>query len=148
MSHFSSDFWSVAVCMKVSLLNYGESEYPIIPTVTYRQIYYCTPVSYILSQASLVNLSKGGNTYRQKKTGGTQSQYITQPGKNEIRSLKRLEDRQLSTYNRERCVCRVLRIARWMRSSLYMYIVRASDCQCRSRNSPGFDPRILRHRRI
>ncbi len=29
-----------------------------------------------------------------------------------------------------------------MRSSL---VVRASDCQCRSRNSPGFDPRILRH---
>jgi hypothetical protein len=30
----------------------------------------------------------------------------------------------------------------WMRSSL---AVRASDCQCRSRNSPGFDPSILRH---
>ncbi len=30
----------------------------------------------------------------------------------------------------------------WMRSSL---VVRASDCQCRSRNSPGFDPSILRH---
>jgi hypothetical protein len=29
----------------------------------------------------------------------------------------------------------------WMRSSL---VVRASDCQCRSRNSPGFDPSILR----
>jgi hypothetical protein len=29
-----------------------------------------------------------------------------------------------------------------MRSSL---VVRASDCQCRSRNSPGFDPGILRH---
>ncbi len=24
-------------------------------------------------------------------------------------------------------------------------VVRASDCQCRSRNSPGFDPSILRH---
>jgi hypothetical protein len=33
----------------------------------------------------------------------------------------------------------------WMRSSL---VVRASDCQCHSRNSPGFDPRILRHRGI
>ncbi len=30
----------------------------------------------------------------------------------------------------------------WMRSSL---MVRASDCQCRSRNSPGFDSSILRH---
>ncbi len=30
----------------------------------------------------------------------------------------------------------------WMRSS---QVVRASDCQCRSRNSPGFDPSILRH---
>jgi hypothetical protein len=29
-----------------------------------------------------------------------------------------------------------------MRSSL---LVRASDCQCRSRNSPWFDPSILRH---
>jgi hypothetical protein len=29
-----------------------------------------------------------------------------------------------------------------MRSSR---VVRASDCQCRSRNSPGFDPCILRH---
>jgi hypothetical protein len=33
---------------------------------------------------------------------------------------------------------------RWMRSSR---LVRASDCQCRSRNSPGFDPSILRHSR-
>ncbi len=24
-------------------------------------------------------------------------------------------------------------------------VVRASDCQCRSRNSQGFDPSILRH---
>ena len=24
-------------------------------------------------------------------------------------------------------------------------VVRASDCQCQSRNSPGFDPSILRH---
>ncbi len=30
----------------------------------------------------------------------------------------------------------------WMRSSL---MVRASDCQNRSRHSPGFDPGILRH---
>ncbi len=30
----------------------------------------------------------------------------------------------------------------WMRSSI---AVRASDCQCRSRNNPGFDPSILRH---
>ncbi len=30
----------------------------------------------------------------------------------------------------------------WMRSNL---VVRVSDCQCRSRNSPGFDPSILRH---
>jgi hypothetical protein len=30
----------------------------------------------------------------------------------------------------------------WMRSSL---VVRASDCQCGSRNSPGFHPSILRH---
>jgi hypothetical protein len=30
----------------------------------------------------------------------------------------------------------------WMRSSP---VVRASDCQCRSRNSPGFDPSILGH---
>ncbi len=30
----------------------------------------------------------------------------------------------------------------WMRSS---QVVRASDCQCQSRNSPGFDPSILRH---
>jgi hypothetical protein len=27
-------------------------------------------------------------------------------------------------------------------------VVRASDCQCRSRNSPGFDPSILRHSEI
>jgi hypothetical protein len=30
----------------------------------------------------------------------------------------------------------------WMRSSL---VVRASDCQGQSRNSPEFDPSILRH---
>ncbi len=30
----------------------------------------------------------------------------------------------------------------WMRSSL---VVRASDCQCRSCNSPGLDPSILQH---
>ncbi len=30
----------------------------------------------------------------------------------------------------------------WMRSCR---VVRASGCQCRSRNSPGFDPSILRH---
>ncbi len=30
----------------------------------------------------------------------------------------------------------------WMRSSR---VVRASDCQCRSRNSPGLNPSILRH---
>ncbi len=30
----------------------------------------------------------------------------------------------------------------WKRSSR---VVRASDCQCQSRNSPGFDPCILRH---
>ncbi len=30
----------------------------------------------------------------------------------------------------------------WMRSSR---VVRASDCQCRSRNSPRFDPSILWH---
>jgi hypothetical protein len=30
----------------------------------------------------------------------------------------------------------------WMRPSL---VVRASDCQCQRRNSPGFDPSILRH---
>jgi hypothetical protein len=35
--------------------------------------------------------------------------------------------------------------SRWMISSL---VVRASDCQCRSRNSPGFNPSILRHRGI
>jgi hypothetical protein len=32
-----------------------------------------------------------------------------------------------------------------MRSS---QVVRASDCQCQSRNSPGFDPSILRHSEI
>jgi hypothetical protein len=36
-------------------------------------------------------------------------------------------------------------VTTWMRSSL---VVRASDCQCRSRNSPGFYPSILRHRGI
>jgi len=30
----------------------------------------------------------------------------------------------------------------WIRFS---WVVRASDCQCRSRNSPGLDPSILRH---
>ncbi len=30
----------------------------------------------------------------------------------------------------------------WMRSSR---VVRASDCQCRSRKSPEFNPSILRH---
>ncbi len=34
------------------------------------------------------------------------------------------------------------RMTSLMRSSL---VVRASDCQCRSRNSPGFDPSILPH---
>jgi hypothetical protein len=37
----------------------------------------------------------------------------------------------------------------WMRSSLLWMrssrVVRAPDCQCQSRNSPGFDPSILRH---
>ncbi len=33
-------------------------------------------------------------------------------------------------------------IIKWMRSSL---VVRASDCQCRTHNSPGFDPSILRY---
>ncbi len=36
----------------------------------------------------------------------------------------------------------------WMRSSLAWMrslVVRAFDCQCRSRNSPGFDPSIFRH---
>jgi hypothetical protein len=33
----------------------------------------------------------------------------------------------------------------WMRSSR---VVRASDCQCRSSNSPGFGPCILRHSAI
>ncbi len=33
----------------------------------------------------------------------------------------------------------------WMRFS---QVVRASGCQCQSRNSPGFDPSILRHRGI
>jgi hypothetical protein len=32
-----------------------------------------------------------------------------------------------------------------MRSSR---VVRAPDCQCQSRNSPGFDPSILRHTEI
>ncbi len=32
-----------------------------------------------------------------------------------------------------------------MRSRL---VIKASDCQCRIRNSPGFDPSILRHSRI
>jgi hypothetical protein len=31
-------------------------------------------------------------------------------------------------------------IVQWMRSSL---VVRASDCQCQSRNGPGFDPSIF-----
>jgi hypothetical protein len=31
---------------------------------------------------------------------------------------------------------------KWMRSS---WVVRASDCRCRSWNSPGIDPSILRH---
>jgi hypothetical protein len=31
----------------------------------------------------------------------------------------------------------------WMRSS--RLVTAASDCQCQSRNIPGFDPRILRH---
>ncbi len=33
----------------------------------------------------------------------------------------------------------------WMRSSR---VVKTSDCQCRSRKSPGFNPSILRHSRI
>jgi hypothetical protein len=34
----------------------------------------------------------------------------------------------------------------WMRSSReWIRSIRASDCQCQSRNSPGFDPSILRH---
>jgi hypothetical protein len=35
-----------------------------------------------------------------------------------------------------------MRSSQWMRSSL---VVRASDCQFRSRNSPGFDSSIFRH---
>jgi hypothetical protein len=35
-----------------------------------------------------------------------------------------------------------LRVCPWMSSSL---VVRASGCQCQSRNSPGFDPGILGH---
>ncbi len=40
---------------------------------------------------------------------------------------------------------------KWMRSSLgwmrstRSLVVRASDCQCQSRNSPGFDPSFFRH---
>ncbi len=34
----------------------------------------------------------------------------------------------------------------WMRSTrVWVISIRASDCQCQSRNSPGFDPSILRH---
>ncbi len=33
-------------------------------------------------------------------------------------------------------------IKEWMR---FIQVVRASDYQCRSRNSPGFDPSILRN---
>ncbi len=36
-------------------------------------------------------------------------------------------------------------VSTWMRS---IWVVRASDCQCRSRNSPRFDPSILRHSEI
>jgi hypothetical protein len=50
-------------------------------------------------------------------------------------------------YHRERRVKTRKETARyfWMGSSR---VVRASDCQCRSRNSPGFDLRILRHNGI
>ncbi len=46
-------------------------------------------------------------------------------------------------------VCRWNLAESWMRSSrVWMrsgWVVRASDFQCQSRNSPGFDPSILRH---
>jgi hypothetical protein len=36
-------------------------------------------------------------------------------------------------------------VSTWMRS---ICVVRASDCQCRSRNNPRFDPSIYRHSEI
>jgi hypothetical protein len=49
--------------------------------------------------------------------------------------------------NLEKNFCKMLAIETGksfgkMRSNL---VVRATDCQCQSRNSPGFDPSILRH---
>ncbi len=44
--------------------------------------------------------------------------------------------------NIEKIKAEKMDITWWMRSSL---VVRPSDCQCWSRNSPGFDPSSLRH---
>jgi hypothetical protein len=43
------------------------------------------------------------------------------------------------------CLLTRCQIIRWMRSSR---VITASDCQCQSRNSPGFDPSLLLHRGI
>ncbi len=42
------------------------------------------------------------------------------------------------------CVSAML-VCAWMRSSR---VVRASDCQCRYRNSPGFEPKIHKRRNV
>ncbi len=52
-----------------------------------------------------------------------------------------------------RCMAEVTRA--WNKEKMYIYshqryscVVRTFDCQCKSRNSPGFYPSILRHSRI
>ncbi len=47
-----------------------------------------------------------------------------------------------ATLHESYCHFRYATVWVWIKSSL---VVRASDCQCRSRNSPGFDPSFLRH---
>jgi hypothetical protein len=51
---------------------------------------------------------------------------------------------EVALFPEKECISRIF-VAVWMRSSR---VGRASYCQCQSRNSPGFDPSILRHNEI
>jgi hypothetical protein len=59
-----------------------------------------------------------------------------------FKSLFQVAKQRMFSNTTGQCKKLCLKIALCMRSSR---VARASDSQCQSRNSPGFDPSILRH---
>jgi hypothetical protein len=74
---------------------------------------------------------------KKKRTKNCQKSSFCCDGKAKVRPDLRAELKRMRIWKTEQNL-----VKKRMRSSR---MIRASDCQCRSRNSSGFDPSILRH---